>query len=352
MSKRDYYEVLGVARDADAAAIKKAYRSLAVQFHPDRNPDDPVAEDRFKEAAEAYEVLSDAERRRTYDRFGHDGLQGAGFRPHTGFEDIFSNLGDIFGDMFGFGGRSRQSSGPARGRDAAVELGITFEEAVFGCKKTLERPFEETCDDCSGSGAKAGSQPVTCTTCGGRGEITINQGLLMIRTTCRSCGGQGRVIRDACRTCRGHGRVEKTRTVEVNVPPGVDTGSRIRKPGQGLDGARGGPAGDLIVVIRAGHHERFQRDDADIHVEVPIAFATAALGGTIQVPTLHGDEPLKVPAGTQPGEVLLLRKKGVQRLNGRGPGDQYVHVRLEVPRKLSRKQKKLLEEFVLAGGDA
>ena len=353
MTKRDYYEILGVAKDAAAGDIRKSYRQAALKYHPDHNPGDKDAEEKFKEAAEAYEVLSDSEKRATYDRFGHDGLSRQGFSGFSGFDDVFSHLGDIFGDIFGFsrGGGGGRRGGPSRGRDLGIEVALGFEEAVFGCKKALEVPREQSCETCGGSGARPGASPVTCNACGGRGEVIHSQGLLMIRTTCPQCRGQGRIIRDACGACRGAGQTRVVRNVEVNVPAGVDTGSRIRKRGEGLPGSHGGPPGDLIVVLHVAEHETFKRDDVDIHAEVPIDFATAALGGSVKVRTIHGDEKLHIDAGTQPGDVLKIRGKGVAKLNGHGQGDHYAHIRLWVPKKLSRKQRKLLEEFAATGDE-
>jgi len=349
--KRDYYEVLNVARDADAKTIKKAYRKVALEFHPDRNPDDAEAERRFKEAAEAYDALGDDEKRAIYDRYGHEGLRGGGMRA-GGVEDILERMsdifgGDVFGDLFGFGGR--RSRGPRKGKDLGYRLTLTFDEAVFGCKKTLEIPRDETCGTCDGTGAKPGSSPVECPRCEGRGQIAINQGLLMMRMACNVCGGAGKVIRDICQTCGGQGTEQRTVHVELNIPAGVDTGSRIRKPGEGLPGPGG--SGDLVVIIRVDDHERYQRDDIDIHVEQSVSFVTVALGGAVEVETLDGMQTVKVDAGTQPGEVIRLRGLGVAQLSGGGRGDFYVHVRVPVPKKLSRKQRKALEEFRALGGE-
>jgi molecular chaperone DnaJ len=345
MTKRDYYEILNVERGASDREIKKAYRKSALEFHPDRNPGDSAAEERFKEAAEAYEVLSDTEKRSTYDRFGHEGLSKTGFSGFSGFDDVFSHLGDIFGDIFGFGGRR----GPARGRDLGMEISLAFEEAVFGVTQELDVPRNETCTECSGSGAKQGTKPVTCIGCDGRGEVVHRQGLLMMRTTCPQCRGAGQVIREKCAECGGGGLVRVTRKVDIDIPAGVDNGSQLRLRGEGLQGEHGAQAGDLIVFIRVQDHAEFQRDDADIHAEMPVDFVTACLGGVEKVPTLHGDERIKIPSGSQPGDVLRLRGKGVPYLKGSGTGDHYVHVKLQVPKKLSRKQKKALEQFREAG---
>ncbi len=350
--KRDYYEVLNVARDADARTIKKAYRKVALEFHPDRNPDDPEAERRFKEAAEAYDALGDEEKRAIYDRYGHEGLRGGGMRA-GGVEDILERMSDIFGgdvfsDLFGFGGR--RNRGPRKGKDLGYRLGLTFEEAVFGCKKTLEIPRDETCGTCGGTGAKPGSSPVVCPRCNGRGQIDINQGLLMMRMTCDVCGGTGKVIRDICPTCSGKGSVRQIVQVELNIPAGVDSGSRIRKPGEGLPGEAG--PGDLIVIIQVDDHERYQRDDVDLHVEESVDFVTAALGGEVEVETLDGTQTMRVEPGAQPGDVVRLPGLGVASLSGGRRGDFYAHLRVPVPKRLNRKQRKALEEFRSAGEDA
>ena len=350
-TKRDYYEILGVSRDADARQIKRAYRQLALEFHPDRNPDNHEAEERFKEAAEAYEVLSDDEKRKLYNRYGHDGLSQRGYHPSSSFDDIFSRMSDIFGgDLFGdiFGGRRRR--GPRRGRDLVKELDIGFMEAVFGTTRTIEVRRQVGCETCSGSGARPGSSPVTCPQCQGTGHQVINQGLLMMRMQCQACGEQGRVIRDLCGDCKGHGATVQSNELEIEIPAGVDTGSRVIQEGGGEPAPSGGVPGDLVIVLRVHDHEQFERDGADVHVAVHIDFPTAALGGDVVVPTVHGDETFSIQPGTQPGEVLVLPGKGIPRLDRRGNGKHYVHVRLSVPKKLNRKQKKLLEQFRTEGG--
>ena len=349
--KRDYYNVLGVERSATERDLKKAWRKLASTCHPDHNPDDPEAEDKFKELAEAYEVLSDAEKRSVYDRYGHAGLSNQGFRSSGGgLDDILSRMSDIFGgdfgDMFGFGRRAQR--GPRRGRDLLMELDITFEEAIFGVRKKIEVPRPAVCGDCDGEGVPKGSTPITCHHCEGRGQVVMNQGLLMMRMRCSACGGQGKVISEHCKTCEGRGQVREIINLEVNIPPGVDTGSRIRKPGEGLPGEPGGEHGDLLVATRVEPHDYFQRDDTSVHSEVPIGFVLAALGGELTVQTVHGDEQIIVEEGTQPADVVRLPGKGVPRLDGRGSGDHYVHLRVVVPKKLSRKQKKLLRQFAEA----
>ena len=350
-SKQDYYEVLGVSRDANARDVKKAYRRLAMENHPDHNPNDTAAEERFKEAAEAYEVLSDDQKRQTYDRYGHEGLSNSGFSGFSGFDDIFSSFGDVFGDIFGFGGGRR---GPRAGRDMGIEMALTFDEACFGCQKTVEVPHTKHCGRCGGNGAEPGSQPVTCRQCNGQGQVVINQGLLVIRTECQTCAGQGQVLQqsDACTDCGGRGKVREVREVVVKVPPGVDTGSRIRKPGEGQGGAQGGPPGDLIVICNVAEHELFERNDADVHMAFSIDFTLAALGGAVTVPTIHGDHELEIPAGSQSDELLVLRNEGIARLSGRGRGDHVVHLRVLIPKKLSKEQKKLLEELAELADDS
>ena len=346
MAKRDYYEVLGVPRDADAAAVKRAYRKLAVKFHPDRNPDDAEAEERFKDAAEAYEVLSDAEKRGLYDRYGHEGLKGAGFTGFSGFDDIFSHFGDIFGDIFGFGGGGRGGRrGGRRGADLRYDLTISFEEAAKGTTRKVNVDRSEPCGTCKGTGAEPGSRPEACSTCGGRGQVVHSQGLFMISTTCPRCQGAGRVVTSPCNACEGAGRVRVENVVEVEVPPGVDTGTRIRHRGEGEGADGGGVPGDLYVFIHVQPHPFFERDGSDLHCEVPVSIVQATLGAKLEVPTLEGSEKVKISAGTQPGEVIRLGRKGIPHLRGRGRGDLYIHVKVVVPRKVSRKQRDLLQKF-------
>jgi molecular chaperone DnaJ len=322
-----------------------------MKYHPDQNPDDAQAEERFKELAEAYEVLSDDDKRAIYDRYGHEGLSRQGHHAGgAGMDDILNRMSDIFGgafgDMFGFGGR--RARGPRRGRDLGMELDLSFEEAAFGCRKALEVPRLEHCGDCDGSGAKPGTEPVSCPQCDGSGQMVINQGLLMMRMQCNACNGAGRVVREHCSGCKGAGQVRVTRTVTVNIPGGVDTGSRIRKPGEGLPGDTGAETGDLLVILRVDSHETFQRDDADVHAEAEVDFVTAALGGDLAVETIHGEQTVIVDAGAQPGDVVRIRGKGIARLNQRGQGDHFVHLKLVVPRRLSRTQRDLLKQFAEA----
>jgi len=344
MAKRDFYEVLGVDKGTDAAELKKAYRRVAMKFHPDRNPDDPKAEEKFKEANEAYEVLSDDQKRAAYDRFGHAGVEGQGGMGGGGgsnFSDIF---GDVFGDIFGGGGGGRRG-GPARGSDLRYNLELKLEEAVKGTTTQIKVPTLVSCKTCSGSGAKAGSKPVTCTTCGGHGQVRMQQGFFSVQQTCPNCRGRGTIISDPCKSCHGQGRVEETKTLSVKVPAGVDTGDRIRLSGEGEAGEAGGPSGDLYVQVHVREHEIFKREGADLYCEVPIDFVDAALGGELEVPTLDGRVKLKVPAETQTGKLFKLRGKGVTPVRGGGVGDLLCRVVVETPVNLTSKQKEMLRDF-------
>ena len=349
MSKRDYYEVLGVARTATEQEIKSAYRKLALKFHPDRNPGDKVAEEQFKEAAEAYAVLADTDKRHMYDRFGHAGLGGAatgGFDPtvFTGFEDILGGLGDIFGfgDVFG-GGRRR--GGPQRGTDLRYDLEISFDEAAKGTEASIQIPRQETCETCHGSGAAAGSSPVTCPQCHGRGQLRYQQGFFTVARTCGQCRGSGSVITKPCATCRGLGRVQQEKKLNVRIPAGIATGQRLRLSGEGESGPGGGPAGDLYVVVHVQEHSFFQRDGNDLYCEIPLNFTTLALGGDIQIPTLDGKEAFTIPAGTQTGSTFRIRGQGMPDVSGRGRGDLLMTVKVSTPKKLSKEQRKLLEQL-------
>ncbi|MFW2404881.1 MAG: molecular chaperone DnaJ [Gammaproteobacteria bacterium] len=353
MSKRDFYEVLGVERDATEADIKKAYRRLAMKHHPDRNPDDAAAEASFKEAKEAYEILSDAQKRAAYDQFGHAGVdQQAGMGGGFGAADF----GDIFGDVFGdiFGSRGRGQSNVYRGADLRYELALDLGQAVFGDTMNVEIPTLISCETCDGSGAKPGTSPVTCDTCGGHGQVRRQQGFFSIQQTCPSCRGSGTTIEDPCADCHGAGRQQKQKKLAVKVPPGVDTGDRIRLTGEGEAGQNGGPPGDLYVDIRVRPHEIFQREGADLSCEVPISFATAVLGGNVPVPTLDGEVSLKIPAETQSGKVFRIRGKGVRPVRSHATGDLYCRVEVETPVKLNNQQKELLNKFdesLQKGGD-
>ncbi|MGI9344311.1 MAG: molecular chaperone DnaJ [Gammaproteobacteria bacterium] len=353
MAKRDLYEVLGVERDAAEADIKKSYRRLAMKHHPDRNPDDAAAEAAFKEAKEAYEVLSDPQKRAAYDQYGHDGIEaGAGMGGGFGAGDF----GDIFGDVFGdiFGGRGRGQSNVFRGADLRYELALDLGQAVFGETVNVELPTLVACETCDGSGAKAGSGPVTCTTCGGQGQVRRQQGFFSIQQTCPSCRGTGTTIEDPCDDCHGAGRQQKTKTLAVKVPPGVDNGDRIRLSGEGEAGQNGGPPGDLYVDIRVRPHEIFTRDGGDLSCTVPVSFATAVLGGNVTVPTLDGEVSLKVPPETQSGKVFRVRGKGVRPVRSHANGDLYCRVDVETPVKLTGEQKDLVQKFedsLRQGGD-
>jgi len=345
MSKRDYYEVLGVGRDAAEADIKKAYRRLAMKHHPDRNPGIPEAEASFKEAKEAYEALSDAEKRAAYDRFGHAGVGGAqgmggGFSSAEAFSDIF---GEVFGDIFGGGRRGR--SQVFRGADLRYELELSLEQAVAGDSIDLDLKTQVECTRCSGQGAEPGSSPVTCKTCGGAGQVRVAQGFFSIQQTCPHCGGSGSMIERPCRECSGRGRVRKLKTLKVKVPAGVDGGSRIRLSREGEAGRNGGPPGDLYVDITVREHPIFTREGQHLSCEVPVSFATAALGGSVDVPTLDGNVVLKVPAETQSGSVFRLRGKGVRSVRAHGVGDLFCRVQVETPVSLSAEQKQTLRTF-------
>jgi len=347
VSRRDYYEVLGVERAASEQEIKSAYRKQALKYHPDRNPDSTEAEERFKEAAEAYAVLADPNKRQAYDRFGHAGVSGAGadgFDPSvfTGFEDIFGGLGDVFGFGDIFGGRR---AGSRRGADLRYDLELSFEEAASGAETTVQIPRQEACETCHGSGAAPGTTSVTCPRCQGRGQIRFQQGFFTVARTCNQCRGQGSIVSKPCADCRGAGRVQKTRKLTVRIPAGVSTGQRLRLTGEGEAGATGAPTGDLYVVLHVQEHTFFQRDGADLHCEIELGYPLLALGGSMQVPTLDGSAPVDIPAGTQTGTVFRLRGKGLPDLGGRGHGDILVTVRAAVPTRLSKEQRKLLEAF-------
>jgi molecular chaperone DnaJ len=351
--KRDYYEVLGVAKSASADDIKKSYRKLALKFHPDRNPGDKESEERFKEAAEAYAVLSDPDKRSQYDQFGHS-LGGRGFSGFEGFEGAFSDFSDIFGDIFGDffgGGRSSRRERGRRGADLQYNVEISLEEAAEGKDLSINIPRQETCETCSGSGAEPGSHKVSCPECRGSGQIRISQGFFMFQRACPRCQGEGEKIEKPCRECRGTGRTEKTRKLSVKIPAGIDSGSRLRISGEGEGGRRGGSAGDLYVGIMVREHPVFQRDGEDLHCEAEIPFTVACLGGEVDIAVLGGKSKLKIPEGTQSGKVFCLHSKGMPSLRGRGHGDLYVRVKIRVPTRLSDQERKLLEEFARLHGD-
>ena len=354
-TRRDYYEVLGVGHDASLPDIKRAYRKLAVQLHPDRNPDNPEAEERFKEASEAYAVLSDAEKRARYDRFGHDGVAANGF---TGFDPTaFGDFADVLGDLFGvtFGdifGTQRRRGGPRRGHDLQYTLKIALEDAARGIERVIRIPRLVRCAACSGSGAEPGSTLEPCGTCRGAGQVLFQRGFLSVSQTCPTCAGAGRINRHPCQECGGRGRAEEENSLRVKVPPGVATGMRLRLSGEGEAGERGGPAGDLYVVVAVDEHERFVREGADLHVEVPVSVFHAMLGGALEVSTVLGENrTVMVDPGSQPGDVLRLRGDGMPHLDSKRRGDLHVHLRVMVPRRLTDEQRRLIAEIAAAGGD-
>lgn len=344
MAQQDYYALLEVSREATAAEIKKAYRRLAMKYHPDRNPGDKAAEEKFKEIQRAYDVLSDEQKRAAYDRYGHAGVDSAAAGAGAaGFDDFTEAFSDIFGDLFGGGRRGR--SQVYRGADLRYQLEISLEEAAHGTTKTIRIPTAETCDTCHGTGARSGTQPRVCTTCGGIGQVRMQQGFFSIQQTCPECHGSGSIVADPCPDCGGAGRVRKSRTLEVKIPAGIDTGMRLRQSGYGEAGINGGPPGDLYVEIRIKPHPIFQRDGDDLHCEMPISITTAALGGEIDVPTLDGIAKLRIPPGTQTGKVFRLRGKGIRNVRNQGVGDLLCHVVVETPVNLTERQKELLREF-------
>ncbi len=344
MAKRDYYQVLGVNKSASDAELKKAYRRLALQFHPDKNPDDPHAEEKFKEAAEAYSVLSDSEKRASYDRFGHAGVSGAGFgggaQGYSNFDDIFDLFG--FGDMFGQ--RARPNSAQ-RGSDFRYDLEITLEQAATGKEEKLKIPRPEHCDECKGTGAEKGTSPINCSGCLGSGQVRYQQGFFSVMRTCTTCRGTGRIVKSPCKKCRGEGKVEREKILDVKIPAGVETGSRLRISGEGEVGTNGGPNGDLYVVIHVAEHETFERQGSNLYTSFPISFAQAALGTEAVVKTLDGEESLNIPAGTQTGTVFRIKGHGMPILGGRGKGDLFVSVSVVTPKTLTREQRKILEQL-------
>src|ERR1022692_769030 len=354
--KRDYYEVLGVTHEASSEEIKRSYRKLAVKFHPDKNPDDASAEEQFKEIGEAYDVLMDEDKRAAYDRFGHGAFaQGGGFRG-GGFHDPFDIFREVFGGGGGifetfFGGGANRGEDRQRGSDLRYDMEITLEEAAFGVEKEIEIRKLDTCDKCEGTGAEPGSRTITCPSCSGRGQVISSRGFFQVSQTCPRCRGAGKIIDKPCRACDGEGRVEKSSRVKLKVPAGISTGSRLRSSRNGEAGIRGGPQGDLYVVIHVQEHSVFQRDEDNLYCEVPISFTTAALGGDVDVPTLEGKANVKVPAGTQSGQMFRLRGKGVINVNGRDRGDLMARLIVEVPTHLNGEQRQRLEEFALLCGE-
>lgn len=359
MVKKDYYLVLGVARDAAPEQIKRAYRQLALKHHPDRNPGSKEAEERFKEAAEAYSVLADAEKRSVYDRFGHDGLRGEGYQGFSGFDSsVFEDFEDILGNLFGFsfgdlfGGRERgRASRRSRGRDLALEVEIGLEEAAAGVEREIKISRAETCPACKGSKRKPGTTAASCPTCGGRGQVRYQQGFFTMARTCPQCQGGGEINASPCESCQGKGHVKEKRALKVRIPAGVDEGSRLRLVGEGEAGDQGMPAGDLYVVTRVRKHPFFEREGNDLACEIALSFTQAALGARIEIPTLEGNEVLKVAAGTQPGEIIRLKGKGVQDVGGRRKGDLFVKVLVKTPENLSKEQKALLGKLAELRGE-
>jgi len=344
-NKRDYYEVLGTNRNATDDELKKAYRKQALKYHPDRNPGDKAAEDKFKEAAEAYEVLRDPQKRQIYDQYGHQGLEGVGFSGFGGFEDIFSSFGDIFEDFFGFGTGRRSRSRTQKGADLRYDLKLSFMEAAFGTETHIDVNKRSSCPTCEGSGCERGTHPETCGYCKGTGQATRTQGFFTMSTTCPTCNGRGQTIPHPCPECRGAGQVMARKKVAVKIPGGVDSGSRLRLTGEGEAGVYGGPPGDLYVFIHVEPHEFFKRDHTEIICQVEISFVQAALGGTISVPTLNGNKSLDIPKGTQPGDVFRFKGEGIPSLRSNRRGDQLIQVIIKTPVGLSKKQEGLLKEF-------
>ncbi len=343
---RDFYEILGVAKHAEAVVIKKAYRKLALKYHPDRNPGDKAAEDKFKEAAEAYEVLSDDQKRQIYDTYGHEGLKNSGYSGPGNFQDVFSSFGDLFGDLFGGGGRRHDPNAPTPGDDLRYDMEISFEEAVHGVAKEVDITKRDTCWTCEGTGLRPGHRPQTCSTCNGRGQVMRSQGFFQVSSACPQCRGTGQIITDPCNDCHGAGLLNKKKKVSIKIPAGVDTGARMRLRGEGEGGRRGGPAGDLYVVIHVKPHEIFHRDGQTIFLQFPISMAKAALGCEVEIPTIYETEKLKIPAGTQSGDRFTLRGQGVVGLRtGSRRGDMIIEAQVKIPKKLNKRQKEILREF-------
>ena len=344
-TKRDYYEILGVNRNASDGEIKKNYRKLAMEYHPDRNPGDKAAEEKFKEAAEAYEVLRDPQKRGIYDQYGHQGLEGSGFSGFGGFEDIFSSFGDIFEDFFGFSSGRRSRSRGQKGADLRYDMKLSFMEAVFGKETEINVEKMEMCPECKGSACEPGTQPENCQQCNGTGQVSRTQGFFTVRTTCHHCRGRGQSIQHPCSYCRGAGKVRTSKKVSVKIPGGVDSGSRLRLTAEGEPGAYGGPPGDLYVFIHVENHEFFERDNINVICQIPISFVQASLGDQIEVPTLEGEKILDIPKGTQPGDIFRFAREGIPSLRNGNRGDQIIQVSVRTPTNLTKKQESLLREF-------
>lgn len=353
MTKRDYYEILGLSRNASDSEIKKAYRAKAMKYHPDKNPGDKQAEENFKEASEAYEVLKDSGKRKIYDQYGHEGLKGTGYQGFSGFEDVFSSFGDIFSDFFDFGGSGRRQgrAGPRKGANLRYDLEISFMDAVNGKDATIEFEKYISCKDCGGSGAKKGTSPATCPDCRGSGQVVRSQGFFSISTTCGRCHGKGSIIKEKCGKCYGQGKTAEKRKVNAKVPAGVDTGSKLRLTGEGEEGALGGPPGDLYAFIHVKPHEIFKRNGNDVYSEVSISFSQAALGSDIEIPTLDGKGTLHVPPGTQTNALFKMEGAGIPNLRGYGRGEQIIQVVLQTPEKLSERERELFEELAAIRGE-
>ena len=345
MENKDYYKTLGVSKEASEEEIKKSYRKVAMQSHPDRNPGNREAEDKFKIASEAYEVLRDPEKREIYDRYGIEGLRGTGFTGFRGFEDIFSTFGDIFEDFFGFGSSQRQRARGRPGADLRYDLKISFLDAAFGKETAIEIPKNVACELCSGTGAKPGTTPAQCPSCRGTGQVNRSHGFFTISTTCAHCHGHGMVIPHPCKECRGKGRVHRSKSIHIRIPPGVDTGSKLRILGEGEEGGRGATSGDLFVFIYVEAHEFFARDGEDVVFQVPISFPQATLGAEIEIPTLNGSKPLKIPKGIESGELLRMKGEGFPRLRSSGRGDLVAQIMVKTPKNLTKRQEELLKEF-------
>jgi len=345
MEDKDYYKILGVSRDASEEEIKKSYRKIAMQYHPDRNPGNKEAEERFKIASEACEVLRDPEKREIYDRYGIEGLKGTGFTGFRGFEDTFSTFGDIFEDFFGFGTTHRRRTRARPGADLRYDMKISFYEAAFGKETEIEIPKNVLCEVCKGTGTKPGTYPTPCPSCKGTGQVIRSQGFFTISTTCSQCRGEGNIISHPCKECRGHGRIRKNKKIQINIPPGIDTGSKLRIRGEGEEGERGGPPGDLFVFLYVEPHDFFSREGDDIICQIPISFPQAGLGTEIKVPTLDGERILNIPKGTESGEILRIKGEGFTKLRGHGRGDQLIQVIVKTPKNLSKRQEEILKEF-------